>query len=253
MQRTEITGTPSAEPSPESGLLNIAKPTGISSFGVVAQVRRILKVKRVGHCGTLDPLAEGVLLVLYGPATKLQSLCMGLSKTYRVRLRFGVVTDTGDITGEVRERREVAVFSRERIESVLSSFTGEIEQVPPMYSALKHKGQPLYKLARAGETVERAPRKVTIYRIEMLALAAETLELRVECSRGTYIRTLGEDIGTLLGCGATMEFLCREKVGPFGIETALDGKILSGCTKDKLLGLSYPPERIKEIAGSSPA
>jgi len=219
---------------PESGLLNINKPGGISSFAVVARVKRVLGIKKVGHCGTLDPLAEGVLLVLFGKATKLQAELMGQKKTYRTRLKLGITTDTGDTAGAVTAQNEVPAFTDERIAAVLQKYTGDIEQVPPMYSALKYGGRKLYEIARSGQEVPRQPRKVTIYRLELLNRDAASLELRVECSRGTYIRTLGEDIGKELACGATVEYLCREQVGEYALSSALDGKLLDSMAKVEL-------------------
>jgi tRNA pseudouridine55 synthase len=223
-----------------SGLLNIYKPSGVSSFWVVKQVKRILGVKKVGHCGTLDPLAEGVLLIVYGAATKQQEKYMGGDKTYRTRLRLGVATDTGDTTGRVLAEKPVPEITSVDLREILKTFQGEIQQIPPMYSALKQNGVRLYALARKGMTVERQPRTVTIHRIEPLHLGAGTVELRVDCSKGTYIRTLVGDIGNAIGCGATVEYLCRERSSGFSCENALDGKLLYTCDREQLLAHAQP-------------
>jgi len=231
------------------GLLNIYKPSGISSFGVVRQIKRILGVKKAGHCGTLDPLAEGVLLIVFGKATKMQQAFMQLKKTYRVRFLLGTVTDSGDITGKVIAQKPARVFTGQEIADVLRQFTGDIQQVPPMYSALKYGGLKLYEIARQGREVIRAPRTVTIYRIDAVSCKEEqpgkyTLELIVECSRGTYIRTLGEDIGAKLGCGATVEYLCRTSVGHFTSEAAVQGAILGTISRDKLIEQAHSMEKL---------
>jgi tRNA pseudouridine55 synthase len=232
-----------------AGLLNIHKPSGVTSFSIVRRVRRALGVRKVGHCGTLDPLAEGVLLVLFGKATKMQSLLMGMRKTYHTRITLGVRTDSGDVTGTVVEQKEVGRYTDGRIQDVLRGFVGEIEQIPPMYSALKHQGRRLYEIAREGGSVERKPRPVTIYGIELVGRTDAMLELRVECSSGTYVRTLAEDIGSALGCGATMAYLCREKSGPFDLDGALDGGRIEAYGRDELLGRSHPASSLPGLAG----
>jgi len=218
-----------------SGILSINKPSGVTSFWAVKQVKRVLGVKKVGHCGTLDPLAEGVLVILFGKATKLQSSFMSGRKTYRALLKLGAVTDTGDITGKVTGGTAVGNIEKLAVVNILKSFLGDIEQVPPMYSALKYGGRKLYEIAREGKEVKREPRSVSIYSIDLLNFHNEHLELRVECSKGTYIRTLAEDIGSKLGCGATIEALCRERSGDFTLETALDGKLLQDISREELL------------------
>jgi tRNA pseudouridine55 synthase len=204
-----------------SGLLNIHKEPGITSFRATSLVKKTLGVKKAGHCGTLDPAAEGVLLVLFGAATKLQDGLMSLPKTYRARVLLGRTTDTGDAQGKTKTISDVPGGLPGRMETVLSKFRGEIEQVPPMYSALKYGGRKLYELARQGLEVERAKRKVTIYSLDLLSIEGPVIELRAKCSRGTYIRTLAEDIGAELGCGGMLEYLCRESVGPFTVEAAI--------------------------------
>jgi tRNA pseudouridine55 synthase len=233
--------------SEESGLLSIHKPSGVTSFSIVRRVRRVLGVKKVGHCGTLDPLAEGVLLVIFGKATKMQSGLMGMRKVYRSRFTLGIRTNTGDITGSTVEEKPVGDFTEEQLLEVLQRFVGEIEQIPPMFSALKHRGRRLYDIARKGGEVERMPRKITIYAIELMGRSAAMFDIRVICSSGTYVRTLGEDIGAGLGCGATMHYLCREKIGPFESGAAIDGGQIESLGRDELLRRSLPMESVSDI------
>jgi len=218
-----------------SGILNVNKPTGVTSFWAVKQVKRILGVKKVGHCGTLDPLAEGVLVILLGRSTKLQNILMGGNKVYRAVLKLGLETDTGDVTGKTLREFPVPRLETAAVREILDSFLGETEQVPPMFSALKYGGRRLYELAREGKEVKREPRKIIIHSIELLGIEGGRLEFRVECSRGTYVRTLGEDIGKKLGCGAAVETLCRERSGDYTLATALDGRQLQGISREDLL------------------
>lgn len=221
--------------TPLSGFFIVNKPSGITSFTVIRHIKRVLQVRRVGHCGTLDPLATGVLIVVCGAATRRQEEFMALPKTYRAVVRLGTTTDTGDITGTVTVTAPTAAVTPDMIQAAVSRFVGEIQQVPPMYSALKWGGRRLYELARAGTTVERAPRTVRISRIEIVSYAEPLLEIVVDCSRGTYIRTLAEDIGSVLGCGGTIERLCREQVGPYGLADALDGAAIPSMTPADIL------------------
>jgi len=207
--------------SPGEGLLNIHKPPGLTSHAVVAVVRRLTRVGRVGHAGTLDPQATGVLLVALGQGTKLVQFLHELPKSYRATLRLGIRTNTQDGTGSVVAVRAVPPLAPEDVEPVLRGLQGWIQQIPPMYSALKQQGQRLYTLARQGKEVERQPRRVRIFRIVLQALTAETLTLEVECSSGTYIRVLADDIGETLGCGAHLSELVRTAVGPFRCAEAL--------------------------------
>jgi tRNA pseudouridine55 synthase len=230
-----------------AGLLTVNKPSGVTSFWVVRQVRKTLGVKKVGHCGTLDPLAEGVLLVLFGKATRLQGMLMEGRKVYRTRMRLGVTTDTGDISGAVLSRNEIPSISDDQVRQIVERFTGEIEQVPPMYSALRKNGKRLYEFARQGIEVERAPRRVTVYRLELHDRTQEYWDMHITCSRGTYIRTICEDIGKYIGCGATMESLCREQVGPFSLDSAVDGREITLIGRQALLDRSLTSEQIESI------
>lgn len=198
------------------GIVNINKPAGITSHNVVSRVRRILGIKRVGHTGTLDPDAEGVLPVCVGKATKLSDYVMGKEKIYRAVVHLGITTDTQDMSGEVLSKTTPNV-SKEEFEQVAGSFVGEIKQIPPMYSAIKIGGKKLYELARQGVEVERKERRVTIYAIDIEDFDGETATINVHCSKGTYIRTLCHNIGEKLGCGASMGKLLRTKNGRFEI------------------------------------
>ena len=203
-----------------TGVLCICKPAEITSFGVVAKVRGITRERKAGHTGTLDPMATGVLPVLLGGATRFLDYLPDSNKRYLATFRLGETTDTQDCTGTVLTRRPVTA-DRAAVEAALSAFRGEIMQVPPMYSALKHKGKKLYEIARAGGEVERKPRPVTIYRLECTGERDGDFVLEVECSKGTYIRTLCDDIGRALGCGACMSGLRRTRAGGFDVRDAL--------------------------------
>lgn len=201
------------------GILNVYKPKGMTSHDVVSFVRRKLHIKRVGHTGTLDPDAEGVLPVLIGKATKLSDLIVAEEKRYVARVRLGVVTDTDDISGEIIKTHEVSV-SEEDVLKAIQTFTGEIDQIPPMYSAIKVNGEKLYNLARKGIEIERKPRKITIFSLSVSDFNGRSFNLSVHCSKGTYIRALCRDIGEKLGVGATMESLIRTESGMFNVNNA---------------------------------
>ena len=204
-----------------NGILVIDKPADWTSHDVVAKLRGILHEKRIGHAGTLDPMATGVLPVFGGRATRAVEFAADREKEYLAGLRLGTVTDTQDVTGTVLETRPVQT-TRQDLEAVLDRFRGDILQVPPMYSAVKRNGKKLYELARRGEEVERAPRPITIYELELLEQVSETsFLLRVLCSKGTYVRTLCHDIGEALGCGGTLYSLRRTKAAGFGLEQAV--------------------------------
>lgn len=204
-----------------AGLLNIDKPRGLTSHDVVARVRRLTRCPRVGHAGTLDPQAAGVLLICLAKGTKITQFLHELPKTYLATLQLGIRTDTQDATGKVVAVRAVGTLEPEYVGAVLSRFQGSIEQIPPMYSALKRQGRRLYVLARQGIEVDRHPRRVQIHRLTLQRMTAETLTLEVECSSGTYIRVLADDIGEELGCGAHLAELTRTAVGPFTWGTAV--------------------------------
>ena len=212
-----------------NGILLLDKPSGITSNEALQQVKRLYFAKKAGHTGSLDPLASGVLPICMGEATKVSAFLLDSDKRYQVRCQLGVRTATADAEGEVLETRPVGVYSRQQLEAVLEEFRGSIEQIPPMYSALKHQGQRLYKLARQGVEVEREPRPVDIYELIVAGQGEDWLDISVHCSKGTYVRTLAEDIGGRLGCGAHVSALRRTAVGPYG--------------DDKLVGL----EMLREL------
>jgi len=212
------------------GILVLDKQLGISSNAALQEVKRLFDANKAGHTGSLDPLATGVLPVCLGEATKVSQFLLDSDKQYRVRIRLGVRTDTGDSEGEViatAERREVMALERSDIESALAGFRGEIEQLPPMHSALKKDGVPLYKLARKGVTVEREPRQVSIYDIQLQALVDGELELLIDCSKGTYVRTIADDLGEALGCGAHVVALRRTRAGAFREEDCVKAEDLA--------------------------
>lgn len=201
------------------GVLLLDKPSGVTSNFALQKVRRLFNAKKAGHTGSLDPLATGVLPICFGQATKFSQLLLDADKVYLAKAKLGIITDTSDTDGEVIKEKEYAHISLEDVHNVLDDFRGCIDQVPSMYSALKHNGKPLYELARKGITVERAARKVTIHSLELKDFDLEKGELTilVHCSKGTYIRNLVEDIGNALGCGACVSFLRRVQTGDFSI------------------------------------
>ena len=203
-----------------NGIVIVDKPAGWTSQDVTARLRRVFQTRRIGHGGTLDPMATGVLPVFVGRATRGVEFFEHAEKTYETVLRLGVATDTEDITGTVLEEKPVCV-TREQLEAALTRFRGDILQVPPMYSALKVNGRKLYELARKGREVERQPRPITIHRLECLEFTGGTARLLVRCSKGTYIRTLCKDIGVSLGCGGCMESLRRIQAGEYTAREAV--------------------------------
>ncbi len=237
------------------GILNVYKESGYTSFDVVARLRRILHQKKIGHTGTLDPQAEGVLVVCLGKATKCCDILPDHDKEYEATLLLGMETDTEDTSGTVVRKCPVMV-SEEEIRTAVSAFQGTYEQVPPMYSALKVNGKKLYELARQGMTVKRQPRPVTIYRLEIIAIQLPRVVLRIQCSRGTYIRSLCRDIGMRLGCGGCMETLVRIRACGFLIEDSLrlseiECRIENDTLKEKIVSVDsmypdYPRIYIKD-------
>ena len=204
-----------------NGILLLDKPLDISSNRALQRARAIFNAKKAGHTGSLDPLASGLLPICFGEATKFSNYLLNSDKTYEAECYLGVKTSTADGEGEVIQQKAVPVLTEAEIDAVLQSFAGDYEQLPPMHSALKVNGQPLYKLARQGVEVEREARTVNIYDIELISYQSPSIHFRVSCSKGTYIRTLGEDIGEKLGCGAHIRSLRRVKVGGFDISSAV--------------------------------
>lgn len=205
---------------PVHGVLLLDKPAGMSSTQALAKAKWLLNAEKAGHTGTLDPFATGLLPLCFGEATKYASDLLDADKSYEATVFLGVTTSTGDTEGEVLETREVCV-TREQIDKVLSQFNGKISQIPPMYSALKRDGKPLYSYAREGITLERAAREVLIHQIELLEFDGIALKLRLRCSKGTYVRVLGEDIGKALGCGAHLTQLRRTSIAHLSVADAV--------------------------------
>lgn len=197
------------------GIIVLDKSAGVSSNAALQEVKKLFEASKAGHTGSLDPLATGVLPLCLGEATKVSQYLLNADKQYRARIKLGVRTDTGDSEGTVIEENDALTIQREQIVEALKQFEGEIEQLPPMYSALKKDGVPLYKLARQGKTVERELRRVTIHRIELTAFVNDELELDIACSKGTYVRTIADDLGQSLGCGAHIVALRRTRAGAF--------------------------------------
>ena len=204
-----------------TGIVIVDKPAGWTSQDVTARLRRVFGTRRIGHGGTLDPMATGVLPVFVGRATRGVEFFEHADKTYEAVLRLGTVTDTQDSTGTVLEKRPVTVTEAE-FRDILPKFTGEIAQIPPMYSAIKVDGKKLYELARAGKEIERKPREITIFSLDLLEFTGETAKIRVHCSKGTYIRTLCHDIGAALGCGGCMEALRRTAAGEYTLADSVE-------------------------------
>jgi tRNA pseudouridine55 synthase len=198
-----------------NGILLLDKPSGISSNHALQRVKRLYRAAKAGHTGSLDPLATGLLPLCLGYTTKFSGFLLDADKRYRVRIRLGVTTTTADAEGEVVAEQPTDAVTEARLRQVLGHFVGEIEQLPPMYSAVKHQGQRLYKLAREGKEVERTPRRISIHALDLIAYELPDIELDVHCSKGTYVRTLAEDIGNALGCGGHVSALRRSGVGPY--------------------------------------
>ena len=227
------------------GIINVYKEKGFTSHDVVAKLRGMTKQRKIGHTGTLDPDATGVLPVCLGRATKLCDLLTDKDKTYETVLLLGVTTDTQDVSGEVLDRRSTKELTETQVREAVQSFVGEYDQIPPMYSALKVNGRKLYELAREGKTIERKARRVKIYEIEILEMQLPRVRMRVTCSKGTYIRTLCHDIGEKLSCGGCMEELVRTKVSRFEIGEAytLD-EISELCREEKLQRVVLPVDEM---------
>jgi tRNA pseudouridine55 synthase len=225
-----VTGT-LVEKEALNGLLLVDKPSGPTSYDIIRWVKRSAKGAKIGHSGTLDPLASGLLILLFGRATKSQAAVMGQEKTYRFVMRLGTKTDTGDITGSVVATKPVPTFDETVLRNLFGTFLGAQSQTPPMYSAIKQAGVPLYKRARKGETVERAARAIQIHALDLLRIVSPTdVECRARCSSGTYIRTLVEDMGERLGTVGTMAALVRESIGDFQLDDAVGGEVLKNMT-----------------------
>lgn len=242
----------SAEPTPRTarlprrrvdGVLLLDKPLDLTSNGALQRAKRALRAQKAGHTGTLDPAATGLIALCFGEATKFSSALLDADKVYEAGIRLGVTTTTGDIEGEVLERREVRVDAAQ-VEHVLDQFRGVIRQVPPMHSAIKLAGMPLYAYARKGQEVERSAREVNVYALEMQGLDGDLLRVTIHCGKGTYVRTLAEDIGAALGCGAHLAALRRTAVGPFDLSRAVGLDRLEDMSECERLACLLPMDTL---------
>jgi len=237
---------------PVNGILLLDKPIGLTSNAALQQVKRLFKAAKAGHTGNLDPLASGLLPLCFGEATKFSAFLLDSDKQYLGTCKLGVTTTSADAEGEVLERKPVGDYSRAEVEAVLTEFTGELEQIPPMHSAIKVNGQPLYKLAHQGKEIAREPRRITIYSLELVSLEGDELVLDVRCSKGTYVRTLAEDIGRRLGCGAHLSALRRTAAGPFSVEHAITLAELEHLAEDGLAALDRSLLPVEAALGDWP-
>jgi tRNA pseudouridine55 synthase len=226
--------------TPFDGVLLVDKPPGMTSHDVVDRVRRNFGFKKVGHCGTLDPAATGLLILVLERATKLQDRLMSDDKAYEGTMLLGVSTDSQDADGAVIAEKPVPPLSEADIDEAFAKYRGDIQQIPPMVSAVKYQGTPLYKLARKGKTVDREPRLIHIYDLRILGLELPRIQFRVACTKGTYVRTLCSDIGDLLGCGAHLLNLRRTKSGKFDVKDAHSLETISKQTREELKTLIIP-------------
>lgn len=227
-----------------NGILVIDKPQGVTSNGILQQVKRLYGAAKAGHTGALDPLATGVLPLCFGEATKFSQMMLDSDKAYITTAKLGIRTETGDSEGAVVEEKPVPALTEAQVEAVLENFRGDIQQVPSMYSALKHQGKPLYEYAREGIVIDRPARPVTIYELKLLAVREQELDLAVTCTKGTYIRSLVEDIGEALGCGAHVSALRRTLASGYTLANARDVKDLEAMRErgESLDALLLPPE-----------
>lgn len=225
------------------GVLLLDKPLGVSSNAALQKARWLFNAEKAGHTGTLDPLATGLLPLCFGEATKFSGMLLDADKAYEATVRLGIVTDTADAEGQVLATRPVTTNEAD-VRAILSHFTGAIEQIPPMHSALKRDGVPLYELARKGVEVERAPRQVTIHALELLAWHGDRFDLRVTCSKGTYVRTLAADIGAALGCGAHLAALRRTRVGALSLTAAVTVEQIEALAPEARDSLLQPADAL---------
>ena len=215
-----------------NGILLLDKPLGLSSNKALQKARYLFQARKAGHTGSLDPLATGVLPLCFGEASKVTPFLLDSNKSYTCTAQLGKTTTTGDKEGDILQTREIKPFTPDELETVLNKFRGNITQVPPMYSALKHNGQPLYKLARQGIEIKRKERAVTIFELDLLAQTTDSITLHIKCSKGTYIRTLAQDIGEALGCGAHLSMLRRTEVEPFDCDKLITIEALELLTNE---------------------
>jgi tRNA pseudouridine55 synthase len=228
------------------GVLLLDKPSGMTSNAALQKAKWLLNAAKAGHTGTLDPMATGLLPICFGEATKFAGELLGADKRYAATIRLGIRTDTADAEGQVLETRPVAV-RREQVEAVLDRFRGDIQQVPPMHSALKRDGRPLYEYARKGIELERAPRAVTIFSLDLCILDGDLIEFNVDCSKGTYVRTLAQDIGEALGCGGHLIALRRTRIGNLYLEDAVTLEALEALPPESRAGLLRPADALLAV------
>ena len=222
------------EPDPYDGILLVDKPTEWTSSDVVVKIRNHFKFSKVGHGGTLDPLATGLLVLLIGKGTKLSDRIMGGDKTYEGVMRLGVTTDSQDADGAVLAEKDTSHITREQVEAVLENYLGAIEQIPPMVSAIKKNGVPLYKMARKGQEIEREPRKIHVFSFEVLGFDNPLVTFRVKSTKGTYVRTLAHDIGNDLGVGGSLDTLRRTASGPLSIDNVHSLEEILACDRETI-------------------
>ena len=226
------------------GLLLVDKPAGPTSHDIVAHIRRQFQFDKVGHGGTLDPQATGLLVILIGRGTKLSSTVMNSDKVYEGYLRLGITTDSQDASGAVLSERDPGAVTREALEDEISKYSGDIMQTPPMVSAIKMQGRALYKLARKGKTVEREPRLIHIYEFKLIEFDSPRASFRLNCSKGTYVRTICNDIGETLGCGAVLDELRRTRAGNWSIQDALTLPAIKAMDREQLLEHIIPVHKV---------
>ena len=222
------------DPDPFDGILLVDKPTEWTSHDVVAKIRNYFKFNKVGHGGTLDPLATGLLVLLIGKGTKLSNRIMGGDKIYEGTIQLGVTTNSQDRDGEVLEEKDAAHITRDQVEAAIQNYLGDIEQIPPMVSAIKKDGVPLYKLARKGQEIEREPRKIHIYSYEVTGFDNPFVQFRIKSTKGTYVRTLAHDLGNDLGVGGSLHDLCRTGSGPLNLEKAHSMEEILACDRETI-------------------
>lgn len=232
------------------GVLLLDKPVGLSSNHALQRARRAMDARKAGHTGTLDPFATGLLVCCFGKATKISGLLLDADKAYEATIQLGVETDSGDLTGNVVATAESFTgVTEEQVRAILPQFTGAIQQIPPMYSALKRDGKPLYEYAREGIVLERPPRDVTIHRLELISFSPTELRVFVHCSKGTYIRTLAQDMGRALDCFGHLTALRRTQVGPFTLDSSIELEALQNLSEPEqtLIALSDLPAGLQPV------
>ena len=222
------------QPDPFDGILLVDKPSEWTSHDVVAKIRNHFKFSKVGHGGTLDPLATGLLVLLIGKGTKLSDRIMGGDKTYEGTMHLGITTDSQDADGEILEEKDASQITREQIDAIIPNYRGDIEQIPPMVSAIKKNGVPLYKMARKGQVIEREPRKIHVYEYEILGFDNPLISFRVKSTKGTYVRTLAHDLGNDLGVGASLDALRRTESGPLSVDKAHSMEEILACDRETI-------------------